>query len=186
MERQPIFDVVFLCTGNRFRSPLAEGVLRHATARSLCVQVRSLGLLPVEDEPALQEAIELGKKVGIDLSTHRSRCLDGVDLAGADLVIGFEYNHLARAVMHGRADYRKTFLLPELVGYLEQVQLPPGDPVARASEAVAAAAALRSQSAQAPPQEITDPAGKPLAECEQAVNQIVDLTARLVRLLFPT
>jgi protein-tyrosine phosphatase len=185
MERQPIFDVVFLCTGNRFRSPLAEGVLRGASRR-LSVQVRSLGLLPVEDEPAFPEAIELATKVGVDLTAHRSRCLDGVDLSGADLVIGFEYSHVARAVMHAGADYRKTFLLAELVGYLEQVRLPPGDAVARASEAVAAAAALRSQSAQMPPQEIADPAGKPLKKREQAVDQIVNLTARLVRLLFPT
>ena len=45
-QREREFEVVFVCTGNRFRSPLAESLLRAAT-EGLPVRVRSLGMLRV-------------------------------------------------------------------------------------------------------------------------------------------
>ena len=179
------FEIVFLCTGNRFRSPVAEALLRAAT-RGLPVRVRSLGLLRQDPLPALVEAVELSRRLGIDLSEHRSACLDGSDLSQADLVIGFELNHVARAVIDAGADRRRTFLLAELVDYLEDTRLPPDqDVTARAARAVEAAAELRAGRPPALPQEIGDPAGRPPKVQEQAMEQIVGLTSRLARLLFP-
>jgi protein-tyrosine phosphatase len=179
-----LFDAVFLCTGNRFRSPIAEGLLCAAT-RGLPVRVRSLGTLRIDAQPPLDEAIELSRSVGIDISAHRSRCIDDVDLSGADLVVGFELNHIARAVIDAGADRRRTFLLGELVDYLEHVRRPHEDDVVeRASRAVEAAAALRAQRGPSLPVEIADPYGRSTKEYEQAVQQIAELTGRLARLLF--
>jgi len=180
------FEVVFVCTGNRYRSPIAEGLLRAAT-RELPVRVRSLGTLPIAGEPAFEEAIEHARKLGVDLSEHRSRSVEGADLSQADLVVGFELNHMAKAVVDAGADRRRTFLLPELVDYLEQVGPAHGDDdvVARAARAVEAAAELRAQHGPAPPQELADPAGRSPKEGEQAVEQIAGLTSRVARLLFP-
>ena len=179
-----LFDVVFLCTGNRFRSPIAEGLLRAAT-RGLPVRVRSLGTLRIDAQPPLDEAIELSQGLGIDISAHRSCCVDDVDLSGADLVVGFELNHIARAVIDAGADRRRTFLLGELVDFLEHIRHPHEDDVVeRASRAVEAAAALRAERAPALPMEIADPYGRSAKEYEQVVQQIAELTGRLARLLF--
>src|SRR5439155_4834134 len=110
------FDVVFVCTGNRFRSPLAEALLRAATGGQP-VRVRSVGTLRLDAEPALPEAVESAQQLGLDISQHRSCCIEDVDLSSADLVVGFEANHVASAVVDAGADRKRTFLLPELVGY---------------------------------------------------------------------
>jgi protein-tyrosine phosphatase len=180
------FEVVFVCTGNRFRSPIAEGVLRAAT-QGFPVQVRSVGTLPSEGEPAFEEAMQHARNLGLDIAAHRSCRIDAVDLSRADLVVGFEFNHMAKAVVDAGADRRRTFLLPELVEYLERApRSREGDVVARAARAVEAAAELRVQRGPGPPAEIPDPAGRPLKEGTQTVEQIATLTTRVARLLFPT
>ena len=50
-------DVVFLCTGNRFRSPLAAALFAEATA-GLPVHVRSAGTLNVGSPPVFPETLE--------------------------------------------------------------------------------------------------------------------------------
>src|SRR5207245_245575 len=120
------FDIVFVCTGNRFRSPIAEALLRTAT-HDLPVRVRSVGTLPLSTLPALAEAVDLGHALGIDLSAHRSSSMQGIDLSDAHLVVGFELGHIARAVVDAGADRRRTFLLTEVVTSLERVQIPNDD-----------------------------------------------------------
>jgi hypothetical protein len=102
-------------------------------------------------------------------------------------VIGFEYNHVATAVIDAGADRRHTFLLPELVELLEEVEPPRNaDPAARAREAVEAASEVRRERGASMPREIADPIGRPLKEGEQIIDQVAVLTTRLVRLLFST
>ena len=183
-QREREFEVVFVCTGNRFRSPLAESLLRAAT-EGLPVRVRSLGMLRVDGEPAFAEAVEAGRTLGVDLSEHRSACIDGVDLSGADLVIGFQFDHVARAVIEAGAQRGRTFLLPELVGLLEQARVRRDDDVvSTAARAVEAAADLRRARGPAPPHEIADPAGRSGKEAAQTVEQIATLTGRLADALF--
>ena len=135
--------------------------------------------------PAFPEALHVSRELGIDISAHRSRSLDGVDLSAADLVIGFERDHAAMAVIDAGADRRRTFLLAELARYLEQLQLRPDpDVVERASRAVQEAAVLRIQLGMPPAEEILDPYGGSDRDYRQAGARIADLTSRLTRILF--
>ena len=70
------FDVVVICSGNRFRSPIAEAVLRRE-AEGLPVRVRSFGTMDLPTGQALPEAIELAPSYGLDLRSHRSRPVAG-------------------------------------------------------------------------------------------------------------
>ena len=81
------FRVAFVCTGNRFRSPLAAAVFRGAVASLASdIRVESYGLLELEGEAALPEAVELGGGLGVDLAGHRSRVFRPGDLRDVDLV----------------------------------------------------------------------------------------------------
>jgi protein-tyrosine phosphatase len=178
------FDVVFVCTGNRFRSPIAAATFAVAT-RGQPVRVRSFGTLELAGAPALPEAVTLSAAEGLDLSVHRSCSLDGVDLREADLVVGFESKHIARAVVDARAARERSFLLGELVEALEADALPDGaDPLARARRGVAAAEARRGTVGAAPPP-IPDPYGGTPADYERAAERVRDLTLRLAEALFP-
>ena len=153
------FDVFVICSGNRFRSPIAEAVLRHAS-NGLPVRVGSAGTLDLQSGPAFPEAMAIGQSYGLDLSSHRSRCVSRLDLSGADLVLGFEQIHVASAVVDGHARREVAFLLPELAEYLSGLEPPEAtDPIERARWAIGAANKERVRSGAPPPDEIADPVG---------------------------
>jgi low molecular weight protein-tyrosine phosphatase len=112
------FEVVFVCTGNQARSPLAEMLLRQRLDAG-SVQVRSVGTRAVGPVPAHPGAVRAARLVGASLAEHRARPLRVHELVGADLVVGFEPEHISAAVIDGRADAAKTFSLIELGEILE-------------------------------------------------------------------
>lgn len=153
------FSVVFVCTGNRFRSPLGEHLLRAATT-GLPVRVSSAGTLELPGGPALPEAIELGRELDVDLSTHCSRTLSRELLEDADVVLGFERRHVARAVVDGGVDRDRVFTLGELTALLRASDRRSGaDPVTSARSAVAEASRLRTRLGNPKAVELADPFG---------------------------
>jgi protein-tyrosine phosphatase len=96
--------VVFVCTGNTCRSPLAEALCKKLLAERLGCSVQDLlqkgyvvvsaGLAAVPGEPAAAEAVEVARAHGADLAGHQSQPLSQDLLAGADLVVAMTRNHL--------------------------------------------------------------------------------------------
>jgi protein-tyrosine phosphatase len=178
------FDVVVICTGNRFRSPIAASILRGATD-GLPVRVRSFGTLDLAPSQVLPEALELAPSLGLDLTSHRSRPLAGQDLGSADLVIGFERIHVSRAVVDYGASRERAFLLTELVERLEGLTLAEElDPVERARVAVREADETRTNANWPILEEIADPIGGPPAAFRATADRVARLTNRLAALLF--
>jgi len=71
-----INQLIFVCTGNTCRSPMAEGIFRmHHGEQETGLTVSSAGLFTMEGMPASGNAITAAKELGADLSAHRSRCL---------------------------------------------------------------------------------------------------------------
>jgi protein-tyrosine phosphatase len=183
---QDVFRVVFVCTGNRFRSPLAAAVFR-AAANGLPVDVSSVGTLHLADVGVLPEAAEAARRFGLDLQDHRVRSLATTPLSGADLVVGFERMHVVTAVVDGKARRDRTFTLPELTGLLQRAAVPgAATPVERAREAVRSAAAQRPQDdpqLHAVPQ-LQDPLGLPRDEQNAIAGRVRELTLQLREQLF--
>lgn len=113
------FEVVFVCTGNRARSPLGEAFLKMLVGPD--VVVRSVGILDVGSEPALPQALRAARHFGVDLTAHRARFLESGELGRADLVLGFEPTHVSMAIVEGCARRERTFSLPELTEILDQL-----------------------------------------------------------------
>jgi protein-tyrosine phosphatase len=96
--------LVFVCTGNTCRSPLAEALCKKLLAERLGCPVQDLlqkgyaitsaGLAAHAGEPAAEEAVEVARLHGADLSEHQSQPLTLDLLASADLVIGMTRGHL--------------------------------------------------------------------------------------------
>lgn len=63
--------VLILCTGNSARSQMAEGILRHIAGDKY--DVTSAGTIASFVRP---QAIAVMNEIGIDISDHRSKCLD--------------------------------------------------------------------------------------------------------------
>jgi low molecular weight protein-tyrosine phosphatase len=175
------FQVVFICTGNRFRSAIAEALTRRLT-EGLPVDVSSAGTLDLGAVGVLPEALELAPELGVDLSSHRARCVRDVDLGAVDLVLGFERVHLATAVIECGAARDRTFTLPELVSLVSVGGLSSGgDPVEQARGVVHRAAEAQDSSSRL---ELADPLGGPPELFRHTARELQGLTAALVAALF--
>lgn len=182
-SRDDVFEVVFVCTGNRARSALAQALFRrHGTGAPAAVS--SVGTLDVGPLPALPDAVEAGRRLSVDLTGHRARALRRANLSSADLVLGFEPFHVSAALVEGDADPARAFLLGELVMLLEEVAWQ-HDPIARARAAIADADSrrVRNRPDRAAPV-VRDPLGKPAKVMLRTATEIDLLVRRLVLGLF--
>jgi protein-tyrosine-phosphatase len=77
--------LLFVCTGNTCRSPMAEGLARELFGDE--IQVKSAGLEAWEGEKASTQALEVFRERNLNLSHHRSRRINSELLSEADWVI---------------------------------------------------------------------------------------------------
>jgi protein-tyrosine-phosphatase len=90
--------ILFVCTGNTCRSPLAEAIARKfAIERGLIdLEIGSAGTSAWEGAPASDGALLVGIERSIDLSQHRSQQLTRELVASSDYIFAMGPHHLER------------------------------------------------------------------------------------------
>ena len=90
--------ILFVCTGNTCRSPLAEGIARReAVERGLAdLEVGSAGTSAWNGTPASDGALLVALEHHIDLSLHRARQLTREMVLSHDMVLAMGPHHLER------------------------------------------------------------------------------------------
>jgi protein-tyrosine-phosphatase len=89
-----MFSIVFVCTGNTCRSPMAEDLgRRYLEPLAPDVRVWSAGLAAVAGEPAAAHAQAVVSAMGGSLKEHRSRPVSDAVADGADLVLTMTRRH---------------------------------------------------------------------------------------------
>lgn len=108
-----MYSIIFICTGNICRSPMAEGVLRKKCSElnRTDIAVSSMGIHARDGFGASELAIQVCKKEGIDISEHKSRMLVPDELVKSDLVLVMEPLHLNYIYTFFPIISKKTFLL---------------------------------------------------------------------------
>ncbi|HKJ00807.1 MAG TPA: hypothetical protein VJ997_00090 [Longimicrobiales bacterium] len=138
------FRLLFVCTGNTCRSPLAEALAREGVRRRgwSHVEVASAGVSASPGEPASQGSLATAARHGLDLRGHRAVLLTTEAVARADLVLAMSPGHLAR-LAEARAD-QKASLLTDFAAAVDPEGVPDAvpDPFGGSDEAYEATYAL--------------------------------------------
>ncbi len=90
--------VLFSCTRNSVRSPMAEGLLKHLLGHRIYVD--SVGVRPLEIDPFVVEVMD---ELGIDLSRHRPKSFDDLEDTSYDLIIS-----LSPEAQHSAVELTRT------------------------------------------------------------------------------
>jgi protein-tyrosine-phosphatase len=109
--------LLFVCTGNTCRSPLAEAIARKiAVERGLGdVEVASAGTTAWDGAPASDGALLVGMERRLDLSNHRAQSLTPRLVEASDLILAMGPHHLDRVEALGGGS--KAFLLADYASH---------------------------------------------------------------------
>ena len=112
--------VLFVCTGNTCRSPIAEGLARKLfSEREGCgeselsgkgIDVQSAGLFSMGGSPATPEAAEAAAEYGADISGHTSQKITVELINGADMIFcmtQFHLDHVLQMVPQAQSKARR-------------------------------------------------------------------------------
>src|SRR5438270_11640572 len=87
VERNPVIRVLFVCTGNTCRSPLAATALRAELGEDApFVEVSSAGIAATAGQPAREGSRRVAQADGLDLSAHRYRTVADAHWVAADFI----------------------------------------------------------------------------------------------------
>src|ERR1700681_2260509 len=110
-------NIVFICTGNTCRSPMAEAIARKAAVeRGLAnVEVSSAGTSAWEGAPASDGALLVALERGMDLNEHRAQTLTRDIVQSSDIILAMGPHHLERIEALGGEG--KGFLLSDYASH---------------------------------------------------------------------
>jgi glycine hydroxymethyltransferase len=90
--------ILFICTGNICRSPMAEGLMRHAL-NGTDIRVLSAGVGAGHGQPPSGHSVRALQEWGIDIGHQRSQPLTAELVDQADLILGMTRNHVDTVLM---------------------------------------------------------------------------------------
>ena len=103
-------NILFLCTGNSCRSPMAEGLLK-TRMKNKNVKVHSAGTHAFEGVGASENSIEVMLEDRIDIADHKARILNENLMKEADLTFAMAPEHLDYVRYMYPKYYDKIYLL---------------------------------------------------------------------------
>ncbi len=152
-------NVLFVCTGNTCRSPMAEELADDAAGRSTHLKdmaFKSAGTFACEGESATPEAIEVMEELDLDINKHEAQQFDRQLAEWADLILAMEARHIEEMEAMAPDEESK---MHTLLGYAAGVDGYPGENA----------------------YDIMDPYREPLEEYRAARDQIAEAVNRALK-----
>ena len=129
--------ILFVCTGNVCRSPMAEGLFERMIAERPDLRVLSAGVSTYPGQPPSAHAVEVLAELGVDISHHRSKPLSEKVVEEADLIVVMTRSHLDSIIYLFPRAAEKVYLLREFEPGATSLDI--ADPIGMGVEAYRAA-----------------------------------------------
>ena len=127
-------NVLFVCTGNICRSPMAQGLFADLVRGRRDIEVTSAGIGAVGGQPPSPHSVEVMAELGIDIRNIRSKPLMAELVRKADFIFVMTYGHLDSMLLLFPSAAEKTFLLREFETDLPVMEREVSDPIGQSRE----------------------------------------------------
>jgi glycine hydroxymethyltransferase len=121
--------VLFICTGNICRSPMAQGLFADLIRGRRDIEVTSAGIGAGAGQAASPHAVEVMREINIDIRQLRSKPLMAELVRKADFIFVMTYGHLDSMLLLFPSAAEKTFLLREFETELPVMEREVSDPI---------------------------------------------------------
>ena len=122
--------ILFICTGNVCRSPMAEGLFKNLVDQNKAdLIVISAGVGAQNGQPPSENAIRALQDLDIDISPQRSMMMTAAMASEADMIIGMTHGHIEMVNLMFPHTAEKTFLLREFDDSLPLHEREISDPI---------------------------------------------------------
>jgi RpiB/LacA/LacB family sugar-phosphate isomerase len=126
--------VLFVCTGNVCRSPMAQGLFADLVKGRSDIEVTSAGIGAVGGQSPSPHSVEVMHELGIDIRNIRSKPLMADLVRKADFIFVMTYGHLDSMLLLFPSAAEKTFLLREFETDLPVMERELSDPIGQSRE----------------------------------------------------
>ena len=127
-------NVLFVCTGNICRSPMAQGLFADLVRGRRDIEVTSAGIGAVGGQSPSPHAVDVMNELGIDIRNIRSKPLMADLVRKADFIFVMTYGHLDSMLLLFPSAAEKTFLLREFETDLPVMEREDSDPIGQSRE----------------------------------------------------
>lgn len=88
-------NIVFVCTGNTCRSPMAKGIFEKLAKERGVLEVKcdSAGILANDSSGATENAVAVCREIGVDIGGHVSKNISRVDEKNTQLFVTMTNQH---------------------------------------------------------------------------------------------
>ena len=95
-------NILFVCTGNTCRSPMAEGIFKKIVADKKLnnINASSAGLFAMSGDEVAHNAVEAAERFGCDISAHRARRITSYVLDETDRFVCMTPEHAASLALY--------------------------------------------------------------------------------------
>ncbi len=123
-------SVLFICTANQCRSPLAEGLLRlRVGIENPNWRISSAGTWAYDGAPATRFSLQVLSERGCDLNGHASRTVNKALVDSHRLILTMERGHKEALRIEFPKARERIFLLSEMIGKDFEIDDPIGHPL---------------------------------------------------------
>lgn len=122
-------NILFVCTGNVCRSPMAEGLFRDLVKHRSDFQVLSAGVSAGYGQAVSPHAVQVLREFGVHISNCRSQPLTAALVREATFIFAMTRQHLDSIFMLFPEAAEKTFLVREFLDDVDEYQLDILDPI---------------------------------------------------------